>query len=475
MIKILMLEDLASDAELIKIELKNAELDFIAERVDNKYDFAAKLNDFEPDIILADYNLPQWTAIDALKYLNQNNILIPLILVTGTQTEEVAVECMKLGAEDYLLKTSLVRLSNAITNAVSKKDIEKEKQKAEESFLKEFYFRKVIEESIPAGVATIDLNMDQNYVNNAFCEMVGYSKEELLFKKPPFIYWPEDQTKFFMNELNSLKNDEIHSYESEGKFLTKEGNIIDVSITISPLKASDKKLIGWVGVVYDISDRKRAEKEREESLKEKQVLLKEVHHRVKNNLQIISSLFNLQSDYIKDKEDLEIFFKSQKRIKSMALVHEKLYQSKYVSQIDFSSYLKDLAKNMFSLNGISLTYNIVDVYLSIDNAVPLGLILVELISNSIRHAFVPAEAGMYFGNKKIDISLLKVSDIDFVLAIKDNGRGIPENVDFQNTDTLGFQLVTTLVEQINGKIKLNKKEGTEILITFQESGKLIKK
>ena len=220
---------------------------------------------------------------------------------------------------------------------------------------------------------------------------------------------------------------------------------------------------------HDITHRKRTEDQIKASLQEKEVLLKEIHHRVKNNLQVIYSLLRLQSAHIKDKHDLEIFKESQNRVMSMAFVHEKLYQSEDLAMIDFAEYTRKLATSLFHSYAaypeiIALEINVEDVFLGIDNAIPCGLIINELVSNCLKHAFPRGKKG------KIRVELRSDKDLHagdkFILTVSDDGIGFPKDLDFRNADTLGLQLVTTLVKQLKGTIELDRDGGTEFKITF---------
>jgi two-component sensor histidine kinase len=202
----------------------------------------------------------------------------------------------------------------------------------------------------------------------------------------------------------------------------------------------------------------------ESSKKEKEILLKEIHHRVKNNLQIISSLLNLQSGYIKDKDSIEIFKESQNRIRSMALIHEKLYQSNDMSQIDFSEYVSELVSNLFSsysLNSalITLHQDINNILLEMDLAINLGLIINELVSNAFKHAFPKGNKGNLYISMRND-------EQKYELIIEDDGIGFSSEIDFRTTESLGLQLVITLVEQIGGEIFLFRDNGTKFVIKF---------
>jgi len=212
-------------------------------------------------------------------------------------------------------------------------------------------------------------------------------------------------------------------------------------------------------------ERKQAEEQIKASLKEKEVLLREIHHRVKNNLQVISSMLYIQSGYIKDKEAFEMFKETQNRIKSMALIHEELYQSKDLSKIDVAKYLQKLATDLINSYGIKqedikLKMAIHEVLLGVNTAVPCGLIINELVSNSLKHAFPNGKEG------EIRVALRSDNANKFALIVSDNGVGFPKDLDFRNTETLGLQLVTTLVKQLGGTIELDRSGGTEFKITF---------
>jgi two-component sensor histidine kinase len=221
----------------------------------------------------------------------------------------------------------------------------------------------------------------------------------------------------------------------------------------------------------EIAERLRAEEQIRASLQEKELLLKEIHHRVKNNLQVISSLLNLQSKSIEEPSSLEMFKESQNRIRSMALIHEKLYRSDDLVRIDFGEYVRNLAAFLVrsyrsSAGPVSLKVDVRDVALGIDSAVPFGLIINELVSNALKHAFPPDS----LDGKQGEICAQLHSDSDCVtLIIRDNGVGVPKDFEFQHTESLGMQLVNTLVNQLDGDIELNSNGGTEFKITFPTS------
>lgn len=219
----------------------------------------------------------------------------------------------------------------------------------------------------------------------------------------------------------------------------------------------------------EIIQRKRDEKKIVASLREKEVLLKEIHHRVKNNLQIIQSLLYLQSQSVKDEQALNFFTESVNRIRSIALLHEKLYKSGDLARIDFSDYIKDLVQGIYQAfdfhnNIIKFDIHVSRFYLNIDSAIPCGLIVNELVSNALKHAFKDnTDAG-----NKIEIVAKKLDDKYLFISIQDNGCGLPSQINIHNSSSLGLRLVSSLVlDQLGGKIDLDVSSGTKFIITVK--------
>jgi two-component sensor histidine kinase len=221
-------------------------------------------------------------------------------------------------------------------------------------------------------------------------------------------------------------------------------------------------------VEHRVLQLQEAEKKITTSLKEKEILLREIHHRVKNNMQIISSLLRLQSGNITNQDDIGMLKDSQNRIKSMSLVHEKLYGSKDLSHVNFKDYIKELAGVLFQSyethrGEVRLNISVDEIWLGIDTAIPCGLVINELISNSLKHAFPDKRKG------EISISFHKIDEEEFNLRVSDNGIGIPDELDPRSTSSLGLRLLTTLSEnQLNGKMRLWKNKGTEFELIFKE-------
>ncbi|NER30031.1 MAG: hypothetical protein F6J89_21030 [Symploca sp. SIO1C4] len=222
-----------------------------------------------------------------------------------------------------------------------------------------------------------------------------------------------------------------------------------------------------VSVGIDITERYQAEMEIQESLREKEVLLQEIHHRVKNNLQVIVSMLDLQSQRLEAQGMKEVFRESQNRVKSMALVHEILYQSKNFARVNLGDYIQNLTSNLLKAYGVNasnikLELDIDEVTLNIDTVITCGLIINELVSNAIKYAFPDSTRGL------IKIALHGGVDKYLTLIVSDNGVGLPKNLDLKSVNSLGFQLVNVLTKQLGGILEVRHGAGTEFRVCFAE-------
>jgi PAS domain S-box-containing protein len=271
--------------------------------------------------------------------------------------------------------------------------------------------------------------------------------------------------RYFRYLTSSMRKGKSHVAQLKLINIYKEKKWLEVYL--NPIIDVSGKISEFSIVAHDITDNKESEKQNLKSLKEKEVLLKEVHHRVKNNLQIISSILNLQSSYIEDEKILQILEESRHRIRSMAIIHENLYQTTNFSSINFKNYSRELVRNLISSYSYSKQVEIVlkekfeHVDLSLDQAIPCGLIINELITNSMKYAF--------FNTKKGTIYLeLEEKNNIIMLVVGDDGVGLPQNFDVTSSETLGLQLVVTLIEQLDGKLKIENKKGIKYFITFEK-------
>ncbi|MDD8012145.1 MAG: PAS domain S-box protein [Acidobacteriota bacterium] len=715
-LRILMLEDNPADSELVESELQNAGILFSALRVETRSDFLKALKTFRPDLILADFSLPQFDALLALALRNKMAPQIPFIVVTGSVSEETAVECMKQGADDYLLKDRLARLGEAIRLALSNRRLLAEKVAAEESlrasesmyrtfidsstdmaFLKDDRFRHLLanqalcrfygkeeieiigktdselmdkraaakcrktdkealaekrlhfsEEKIgsrtfetrkfPVKLAdgrigvggyirdiserklaekallesedkfkhmfeaanvgkSITLPTGEIHTNQAFCSLLGYTKNELRNKSWQELT-PADEIPAILQKLQPLLSGKEDSARFNKRYIHKSGSHIwcDVSVAMrrdalgKPLhfittivdiserrKAEDallemneifrlflrynpiyvfikdenirpiylsenyEKLLGrplpeiigksmdelfpsalsrtmiaddqrilregktlefieelngrvystvkfpihiggkakyLAGYTMDITERKRVEEQIRASLQEKEVLLKEIHHRVKNNLQVISGLLTLQAAQTNDEKLQRMVKESQGRIWTMALIHQTLYQSGNLVDIDMADYIRSLAGNLLSSHAKAamppaIDFDLMPLRLAIDKAIPLGLIINELMTNAMKHAFPDGRSG------EIRIALQECRGTTdgapcYELTVADNGAGLPAGFDATKHRSLGLQLVTMLSKQLGGSMAIESSDGTSVHVVFTVNEKKAK-
>ncbi|MBU7019225.1 MAG: PAS domain S-box protein [Theionarchaea archaeon] len=318
-----------------------------------------------------------------------------------------------------------------------------------------------VEQSID-GIAIGNMESTLAYVNDAFAQMHGHTPQEMVGMNVAHLH-NEEQMNEYRRKMDHVK--EKGSWMGEIGHIRKDGNPFPAYVAFTLLKDERGNPTGILEVIRDITDRKRAEEQIKASLKEKEILLREIHHRVKNNLQVISSLLNLQAEHIPDEQYRGMFEDSQSRIRSMALIHETLFQSENLAHIDIHEYISTLVCELIqtyrAADRIAVTTNVKDVSLDIDTAVSCGLIINELVSNAIKHAFPDERKG------EVTI-VLRSRNENIELMVSDNGVGIPADMDVRATESLGLDLVTTLAEkQLNGEITLDTSEGTMFCITFE--------
>jgi PAS domain S-box-containing protein len=275
-----------------------------------------------------------------------------------------------------------------------------------------------------------------------------------------------EYNNFWIQKYNNVLEGIPQYFETQ--LVDKSGNTIWCEMYLNPIFDENKKVVEISGIGLDITDKKEVNEKLRQSVEEKDVLLKEVHHRVKNNLQVISSILNLQSSYVKDQQTLNILKESQNRIKSMAFIHESLYQTKDLSSINFSEYVSSLSHNLIhsysNINHeIKLSLDIQLIFLNLDLAIPCGLIINEIVSNSLKYAFID-------DHKDAVVTInMKTEGDNIRLIIGDNGIGLPQHINYKNTESLGLQLVVTLVDQLNGTIDIDTKNGTFYAIEFKQT------
>jgi len=346
-----------------------------------------------------------------------------------------------------------------IGGVVMGEDITESVRAKEQIYAYESRLRAIIESARDA-IFIKDRSLVYTMANPAMAKLTGLGIEEIIGRTDHEIFGLKAAMEIEEDDRRVLSGETI-----ENERTRQVGGRLQVSSTVKvPLRGAGGEIVGLCGIARDITERRRVEEQIRTSLAEKETLLKEIHHRVKNNLQIISSLLNLQTRYIKDGPALELFNESQNRVKSMALIHEKLYNSRDFSSIDFSDYVRSLAGDLFRSYGalsrsVSFKLDVRDVHLNIERAIPCGLIINELISNALKHAFRDMSDG------ELSVRFCPQNG-RYLLSIHDNGAGMPPNLDWRNTRTLGMQLVMSLVAQLGGEIQLVQEQGTEFRIVI---------
>lgn len=322
-------------------------------------------------------------------------------------------------------------------------------------------FRTLFEES-PLGISmTIGYRIFQ--VNKAYSDMFGFeTPEELRNTSLLERISPEEREKVvekIKSRVPGLRRNRSYDYTG----IKKDGTRFPIHMEVEYVQILEGEAA--IAFVNDVTETIKNEERIKASLKEKEILLKEIHHRVKNNLQIITSLLSLQTDFVNTGNYLQAFEESRNRIRAMALVHEKLYSSKDLSKIDFGEYIEEflhiLGNNFAFANPrqVSIEHELDSIEVGIDKAIPCGLILNELVTNAYKYAFPEGSAGI------IKVRLKDLGQ-ETMICVKDNGIGFKKDFDIASTNTLGFMIVDSLSKQLHGKIKINSDNGAEVQICF---------
>lgn len=305
-------------------------------------------------------------------------------------------------------------------------------------------------------------------VNDKICEMLGYSREELAQLTWADLTYPEDLAPDEA-QFERLLRGEIESYALEKRFVRKDGRLVFTNLSVGCVRQHDGALDYVLMLLEDITQRKQAERKAEEALQKEVVLRREIHHRVKNNLQVIISLLYLQSTKLSDPEALALFRESQIRVRSIALVHEMLYQREDLSKISFTDYVRQLSSDLFmayrvNQSAVDLKVGTDGIFMGIQTAIPCGIIVTELLTNALKYAFPNGASG------EIEVSLSPdASQDNLILTVRDTGVGIPKDLNTKTAQTMGLSLVNDLTRQLGGTVEFEKPasgEGTQVRIIF---------
>jgi len=404
------------------------------------------------------------------------HLLRPLKLLgqsAGTRTE--GLESAKVRDEIQILSSHIGEMVEQIRSSERKlkkinKELEEEiaqREFAEESLSFNLSILDLQLERSPEGVLIVDTANRVISYNQRFKNMWGLSEEILEtgdnqavlgFVQPQMVEPETFLTRIQHLYKNPLERSREELYLLDGRILERHSE---------PMVGDDGTYYGRVWYFRDITDQKRSEKEIRNALQEKETLLKEVHHRVKNNLQAVSSILDLQSAYLKDGEAVRLCRDSKNRILTMALLHENLYRGQDQTKVDLKEYVSALTDHLLSsmegnTGSIKMKTRITDLNLNVDTAIPCGLIVTELVSNSIKHAFPEGEAGVI----TVDISMAREGDCR--LVVSDDGVGLPDDWRLEDLSTLGLQLVSSLTDQLSGTMEITSGSGTTFTISFRE-------
>lgn len=327
----------------------------------------------------------------------------------------------------------------------------------------ESLYRQMIE-TAEEGIWILDSENRTYFVNQKIAQMLGYTVEEMI-DRSVLEFMDRAWQKKYLAHLQRHRQgiNEQHDF----KFRRKDNSPLWVIISTSPIFDNCGNYSGSLRMITDISDRKETEEQLKKSLQEKEVLLKEINHRLKNNLLVIATLLELQAERLEDRATIQLFEDTQQRIHSMALIHEKLFQSPDLAKVNFGNYLRVLAEEIaysynFYQRNIELKLSLQSVELNLETANPCGLIVNELLVNTVKHAFPAGRSGIVW------LKLEKNYQNLMTLIVEDNGIGFPSNLDFRTSESLGLQLVNTLTEQIEGELQLKRHPTTLFKLTFSE-------
>ena len=342
-------------------------------------------------------------------------------------------------------------------------DISRSKKAEEQLEKSELRFRKAVA-NFPDIFVIYNSEEKIAFINKSGLKLLGLKEKEILNHKDEEIL-PAEITNLYLPVLKQCTRKKILQ-TTECTFNINDEKFV-FEIKFVPLLDEEENILQVLGIFHNITDRKEKERLIQASLDEKETLIKETHHRVKNNLQVIYSLLSLQSHEIKDEATKAIFIQSQHRVRAMSLIHDKLHYHSSLGGVMFKEYVEDLVNIIFNTyeynnENLKLEIKIDDVHPDTDLIISIGLIINEIITNSIKYAFPENRSG------KIYLHIVKINDKKFEIILGDDGVGIPEGLNFQNTTTLGLQVVNSLVTQHNGKIEICNKKGTEYKFIFED-------
>ncbi len=461
-IRVLILAAHSEDVEVTIHELRQSDFEPEWLRVDTESEYNAHLG-WPPDVILADGNMPLFGASRALELLHQRQLdSIPLIVMCDAAGEDEAIAMLRKGATDYLLKDRVARLGPAVRRSLGETKLRDEVRRAEQALrASDIRFSSFMNNS-----QTLAFIKDQEgrilYINNTCEKIWGMTLADCIGKTTHQLWPPEVADRLRGNDTAVIERDESSQLVEEVSL--RNGRAVPMLTFRFPFVDGDgRRLLG--GVSVDISEQVRTQKALSSALAAKELLLKEVHHRVKNNLQIISSLLSMQAASLPDQAAARSLQDSQERVQCMALMHERLNRDGEPDRLDFREYAATLARDLFHSYGVDserirLRFELEPVTLGLNQAIPCGLILNELLTNSLKHAFPKERAG------EILVKLSWREDQPVKLTVADDGRGLPAEFDWKESQSLGLRIMNILGRQLDGTVEREPGDGTVFSLAF---------
>lgn len=462
-LNILFVEDDTNDVELLLLELRRAGFIPNYKQVQTEDEFKSELHHQNWDLILCDYALPNFDGLTALNILREIDTDIPFFLISGEISDLIAVQAMKDGANDYLKKDNLHRLTPAITRELREAQIRKEHKRVQYAITESERRLRNAERIAQMGNWELDhknLKMVWSAQLYQIFE-IQQVEEDLSYELFLNRIHPEDRIKTDLAIKQSIEHKEplevlcrIHLPGKKQKIVRMlSENVYDEMD--NPHRS--------IGIMQDVTKSLETEMELKQSLSEKQFLISEIHHRVKNNLALIFSLLQLEANEIDSQQAKHILFSSIMRIKTMSLIHEKLYSSRDSANVPLHTFTNNLTKilnNHYNKDGkIIIKQELDEILLNVNQAMPVALILNELLTNALTHAFGQECTG------KIVVQLQRTED-QICLSVTDNGIGIPKNTDGSGPDSLGLTIINLLTQQLNGTLKISRNNGSRFKIIF---------
>jgi PAS domain S-box-containing protein len=465
-IRVLILGDRSEHTELLIHELRRADFEPEWLRVDTESEYSAHL-EWPPDVIVADCNLSPLDAPLALELLHQRHLdIIPFIVLSDAASENTAIALLRKGATDYLLKDRLARLGPAVRRALAETKLRDDIRRADQALrASDVRFSSFMNNS-----QTLAFIKDQEgrilYINNTCEQIWGISLSDCSGKTNHQLWPAEVADRLRANDKAVIDRDESSQLVEEVSL--KNGRTVPMLTFRFPFADGDgRRLLG--GVSVDISEQVRTQKALSSALAAKELLLKEVHHRVKNNLQIISSLLSMQAESLQDLAAARALQNSQERVQCMALIHERLHLDDEPDRLDFREYAAKLARDLFYSYGVNseriqLRFELEPISLGLNQAIPCGLILNELLTNSLKYAFPNERHNQREG--EILVKLSWAGDEAVKLTVADNGVGLPVGFDWKESQSLGLRIMNILGRQLDGTVRREAGAGTVFSLTF---------